>query len=425
MRTAVIGMQWGDEGKGKVVDYLLDRDYYEYVVRYNGGPNAGHTININDKTYVFHHLPSGVLHKKVENIIAAGVVIDPEILYNELAELYRNNIKPKLKIDYRANLILPYHKILDAEKNKRIGTTKRGIGPAYQSKIGREGLRIGEVISENEEVDEELLHFYLENFLKEYLEPLGLEPKESIDKTEKLLRFYLSQLSKYLADTRKILYKARKDGRCILYEGAQGILLDVDWGTYPFVTSSSTGKNGIYSGTGVDPYLDNVIGVIKAYTTRVGEGPFPSEFKDEYENIGNFLRTKGHEYGSTTRRPRRCGALDLVALRYSKELVEPDMLFVTKLDVLSGLDKIPYCVEYEINGERTSEFPVTLKELENAKSIFKFANGWKGNISQTKKWRNLPRNAKKYIGIIEEALEIPVRFVSVGPSRNQTIKKNF
>jgi adenylosuccinate synthase len=425
MRTAVIGMQFGDEGKGKVVDYLLYRDPYEYVVRYNGGPNAGHTVNVNNNIYIFHHLPSGVLHKYVENIIASGVVIDPETLFFELYEIGRENIRPKLKIDYRANLILPYHKILDAEKNKKIGTTKRGIGPAYESKIGREGLRIGEVFDEKGNVDEEFLHLYLENFVRERLEPFGLEADKNIEEIEDALKKYLTQLHEYLADTRKILYSEIRNGKNILFEGAQGILLDIDWGTYPYVTSSSTGVNGIYSGTGVNPYLDNVVGVIKAYTTRVGEGPFPSEFKDEYKELENFLRTKGYEYGSTTGRPRRCGALDLVALKYAKELVEPDMLFVTKLDVLSGLDKIPYCVEYEIDGERTSEFPSKLRELQKAKPIFEFADGWKGNISQTKKWANLPKNAKRYIRIIEETLQVPVKFISVGPSRDQTIKKIF
>jgi len=414
---AVIGTQWGDEGKGKVVDFLCEDA--DYVVRFQGGSNAGHTIKVGDEKYKFHLLPSGVVRGKT-CVIGNGVVVDPEVFLKEIDSLRKRGREPRVMVSDRANVIMPYHKILDgAEESylgkKRIGTTKRGIGPCYSDKMARKGIRVGDLL------DEELLRDKLESILpiKEKLaEIYGVRFDFDMDELVEKYTEYGRKMEPYITDTIAELSRAVREGKNILLEGAQGVMLDIDFGTYPYTTSSNTISGGACTGSGIPPKcIDEVIGVVKAYTTRVGMGPLPTELKDE---IGKHLQERGGEFGTTTGRARRCGWLDLVVLKYSVTVSGVDKIALTKLDVLDGLREVKVCVGYEYDGRMMDTVPSNIKILENVKPVYEKLNGWK-SVSGAKAFEDLPKEAKKYIKFIEEFLDIDVFLISTGAEREKTI----
>jgi len=413
----LLGLQWGDEGKGKLVDALSP--VYDVIARFQGGPNAGHSLEFNDIKHVLHLIPSGIFHPDKLNIIGNGVVIDPAVFKQEIDGLtpYAPDIAKRLVISTRANLILPTHKILDAayENNKgssKIGSTLKGIGPAYTDKIGRAGLRVGDILKDNfcqlykaaTEKHLEILNNYdfkfdLKEFEKGWFEGINLMKEFQLLNTE----YYINKL--------------RTSGKSILAEGAQGTLLDIDFGTYPFVTSSNTISAGACTGLGVSPNsIGEVYGIFKAYCTRVGSGPFPTELNDE---LGEKLRDTGKEYGSTTGRPRRCGWLDLPALKYSIMINGVTQLYMTKADVLSGFEKIKVCTSYKINGKEISEIPFENDAV--IEPLYTEFQGWDETISDIKKFAKLPSELKNYIGFIEKFCGIPITLISVGPNREETI----
>ena len=415
----VIGTQWGDEGKGKVVDYYSkDADY---VVRFQGGANAGHTIKVGQEVYKLHLTPSGVIQGKT-GVIGNGVVIDPEKLIDELNELKKRGIKPKLLISDRANIIMPYHKILDGveEKflgDKKIGTTGRGIGPCYSDKIARNGIRAIDLT--NQEILSKKLDVIIpikERIFNAY------EIHEKLDKKiilEKYIGFG-KQLNQYITQTHIELNKAIRYGKNILLEGAQGTMLDIDFGTYPFTTSSNTIAGGSSIGTGIGlRNIDEIIGIVKAYTTRVGEGPLPTELLDK---TGEFLQKNGHEYGTTTNRPRRCGWLDLVVVKHSCIISNISKLVITKLDVLNGLDNIKICIKYELDDEEIDYFPANIEDVKKCKPIYKEFKGWDQIKTDSNSLSDLPIEAQKYIKYIEKETKTPIALISIGPGRTETIE---
>ncbi len=415
---AVIGTQWGDEGKGKIVDFL-SKDV-DYVVRFQGGSNAGHTIKIGNQTFKFHLLPSGVIRGKI-GVIANGVVVDPEVLIGEVEKLKEKGIEPKLMISDRANVVMPYHKLLDGAEEtylgkKKIGTTRRGIGPCYSDKVARRGIRVGDLL------DRSVLREKLEMIVpikKNLLKIYGME-ESRIDVEDLIDRYsdYGNKIRAFVKDTTLELNRAIKEGKEILLEGAQGVMLDVDFGTYPFTTSSNTISGGACTGSGISPKLINeIIGVVKAYTTRVGSGPLPTELKDE---IGKHLQEKGGEFGTTTGRARRCGWLDLVVVKYACMICGIDKIAITKLDVLDGLKKVKICVGYDYNGETIENFPSDIRVLENIKPIYEEFDGWE-STKNVKSFEELPKSAKDYIRFIEDFLNVPVEMISVGAEREKTI----
>lgn len=414
----VIGIQWGDEGKGKIVDFLTKKAHT--VVRFQGGNNAGHTIVIDGKKYILHIIPSGILHKEKKCIIGNGVVIDPTVLISEIDNLRKKGfeINDNIFISKAAHLIMPYHIAIEKEfeKGKKIGTTGRGIGPAYTDKIARHGIRIidlyyPEVFIKKINANLSTINFLLENLYK----------AQSL-KAEEIFSQYMDygeKLSKYVADTDIIINNEIEAGRNVLFEGAQGTLLDIDHGTYPFVTSSSTIAGGVCTGAGISPLkINKIIGVMKAYTTRVGEGPFPSEIKDD---LGEFIRQTGGEYGATTGRPRRCGWLDMVALKHAVRLNGLTGLAITKLDILDGLEKIKICTGYNHNGDILDEFPKEIQILENCIPIYAELEGWNEKTSGITDFDKLPENAKKYIKTIETTLKTEVQMISTGQGREDII----
>ncbi|MGC8914418.1 MAG: adenylosuccinate synthase [Thermosulfidibacteraceae bacterium] len=421
-RIAVIGAQWGDEGKGKVVDFLAENK--DIVVRYSGGPNAGHTVVIDGKKYVLHLIPSGILRKGTLCIMGNGMVIDPDALLKEMEDLRSLGVHvdgDNLKISESAHVIMPYHKKLDFLQEKvkgggKIGTTLKGVGPCYSDKTARLGIRIGDLLDPAILRDKLRLSVAIKNVLiKEFFEEEGFDVNELY---ETALRWG-ETLKGYIANTTMMLNKAVRDDKSILYEGAQGTMLDVDHGTYPFVTSSNPTIGGIYTGCGVGfNAVDAVIGVVKAYTTRVGGGAFPTEQDNE---IGLYMREKGGEYGATTGRPRRCGWLDLVALRYASMINGMTHIAITKLDVLDGLERIKVCVAYEIDGDVTDEFPLSYSRFERAKPIYREFEGWNRPVKGIKDRRELPVNAMKYLEYIAESTGVKLFMVSTGPSREETI----
>ena len=413
----MIGTQWGDEGKGKVVDFLCEDA--DYVVRFQGGSNAGHTIKVGNEKYKFHLLPSGVVRGKT-CVIGNGVVVDPEIFLEEINSLRKRGIEPRIMVSDRANVIMPYHKILDgAEESylgkKRIGTTKRGIGPCYSDKIARKGIRVADLLDEN------LLRDKLESIfpIKEKLaEIYGVRFDFDIDELVEKYTEYGRKMEPYVTDTIAELNRAIREGKNILLEGAQGVMLDVDFGTYPYTTSSNTISGGACTGSGIPPKcIDEVIGVVKAYTTRVGMGPLPTELKDE---IGKHLQERGGEFGTTTGRARRCGWLDLVVLKHSITISGVDKIALTKLDVLDGLREVKVCVGYEYDGRIMDTVPSNIRILENVKPVYEKLDGWK-SVSGATTFENLPREAKNYIKFIEEFLDTEVFLVSTGAEREKTI----
>lgn len=421
----VVGSQWGDEGKGKITDLLSEEA--DIIVRYQGGCNAGHTVVKGDKQFIFHLIPSGILHKGVKCLIGNGVVIDPESLLQEIENLKKKNIEidDNLFIDFKAHVVLPYHKTLDEIKElkrgeDKIGTTKRGIGPAYADKITRTGIRMIDLI------DEKLLPKKLENNLNEKdaifgklygLKIFNQEKKDILKKH----REYGQLLKKYVTDVSLYLNQAINEEKNILFEGAQGTLLDIDHGTFPYVTSSNPIAGGACIGTGVGPTkIDRVMGITKAYTTRVGRGPFPTEMQGKLEES---TRQKGGEFGATTGRPRRCGWFDAVLVNYAVRINGMDSMVLTKIDVLSDFDKIKICTSYKYHGETIKEFPVNLEILENCIPVYEEMEGWKGDISQITKYEDLPQQLTAYIKRIEELVKTKVVIVSVGPKRSQTIAR--
>lgn len=419
----VIGSQWGDEGKGKVVDVFSAKS--DYVVRYQGGANAGHTLIVNGHKTILHLIPSGILHPNTKCIIGPGVVLDAETLVQEIEALQKAghlSDPSQLIISESCTVLMPYHRKLDQMreeklKNEKIGTTGKGIGPAYEDRASRRAILVGDLF--NEKTLQSKLERSLEekNFLlKNLYESEGFEISEMMTR----LKTYAEKLSPYrVRDTSLIIHKALKQGKKVLFEGAQGTLLDLLHGTYPFVTSSSTIAGSACIGTGIGPgKIKKVIGITKAYTTRVGSGPFPTELTDE---IGKTLRDQGHEYGSTTGRERRCGWLDLVALKYAIRINGITNISFMKIDVLSGLESINVCTGYELNGEVTDEFPISVDGLESIKPVYKTLPGWTEDLSQMTSLEALPKNAKDYIQFVSNELATPIDVVSVGPGREQTL----
>lgn len=414
----VLGIQWGDEGKGKLVDFLTKKAHM--VVRFQGGNNAGHTIVIEGKKYILHIVPSGILHTGKKCVIGNGVVIDPAVFIFELDNLRKNGfeINDNIFISKAAHLIMPYHIAIEKqfEKDKKIGTTGRGIGPAYTDKIARHGVRVIDLFDSETLMQKINLNLYTINFLLENL--YKTEPLNAEDIYNQYLQ-YGERLSKYVVDTDIIINNEIDAGSNILFEGAQGTLLDIDHGTYPFVTSSSTIAGGVCTGAGVSPLkINRIIGVMKAYTTRVGEGPFPSEIKDA---LGECLRQRGGEYGATTGRPRRCGWLDMVALKHAVRLNGLTGIAITKLDILDDFDKIKICTAYKFKGTTLDEFPKEMHILENCEPVYVEFDGWKKKTSRIRNFENLPENAKRYISEIERILKTEAQMISVGQGREDTI----
>jgi adenylosuccinate synthase len=419
--AVVVGAQWGDEGKGKIVDLLSEN--FKIVARYQGGANAGHTVIIQDKKYILHLIPSGILHPHVECVIGNGVVIDPVALMEEIRLLESEGIKVqgRLWISQKAHLIMPYHKLLDTaseekEGANRIGTTGRGIGPAYVDKANRKGIRIVDLL------DRETFEQKLRRNVKEKNELLNkIYQKISLD-VEEIIKEYLhfdQIIDPYIKDVSIYLNNAIDLGKSVLLEGAQGTLLDVDHGTYPFVTSSNPVSGGACIGVGIGPgKITEVLGVMKAYTTRVGAGPFPTELLDRE---GEFLRREGQEFGATTGRPRRCGWFDAVVARYAIRINGINSLAITKLDVLDKLESIKVCTGYRYNGKVLTEFPTEARILQNCEAIYESLPGWKQSTGEIKNWNNLPPIARQYLEYLETVTKVPVKIISVGSKRSQTI----
>jgi len=416
----LLGAQWGDEGKGKATDLLGDR--VDYVVRYQGGNNAGHTVVIGDQKYALHLLPSGILSPNVVPVIGNGVVIDPGVLLTEIKGLNERGIDTsKLKISTNAHLITPYHRTIDkvSERflgNSKIGTTGRGIGPAYADKINRIGIRIQDLF------DPSILQQKIEGALRDKNQVLIKVFNRKGLEVEEVLKEYLEYaeiLAPYIADTGLLLNKALDVGKNVLLEGSQGTLLDVDHGTYPFVTSSNPTAGGACTGSGIGPTrISRVIGIVKAYTTRVGSGPFPTELFDE---DGEKLRTIGGEIGVTTGRARRCGWYDAPIARYAVRVNGLTDFFLTKLDVLTGWEKIPVCVAYEVDGKRVEELPASQSDFHHAKPIYEYLPGWSENITKARTFEELPANARAYVKYLEEISGAPMSAIGVGPGRDETI----
>jgi len=416
----LLGAQWGDEGKGKATDLLGDR--VDYVVRYQGGNNAGHTVVIGDQKYALHLLPSGILSPNVIPVIGNGVVIDPAVLLTEIKGLNERGIDTsKLKISTNAHLITPYHRTIDKVSERflgksKIGTTGRGIGPAYADKINRIGIRVQDLFDPSilRQKIEAALHDKNQILIKVFNRK-GITVDEVLDE----YLGYAQILKPYVVDTALLLDQALKSGKNVLLEGSQGTLLDVDHGTYPFVTSSNPTAGGASTGSGIGPTkITRVIGILKAYTTRVGSGPFPTEL---FDADGDALRKIGGEVGVTTGRNRRCGWFDAPIARYAVRVNGLTDFFLTKLDVLTGWEKIPVCVAYEVDGVRVEELPASQTDFHHAKPIYEYLPGWKENISKAKSVEDLPNNAKEYVKFLEKVSGAPISAIGVGPGRDETI----
>jgi adenylosuccinate synthase len=415
----VVGAQWGDEGKGKIVDVLSEN--VDIVARYQGGPNAGHTVVLGEKEYVFHMLPAGILHENVICVIGNGAVIDPAALMDEIRQITTLgiSIKGRLLISHSAHLIMPYHKLLDKlseQGENKIGTTGRGIGPAYIDKFMRIGIKIVDLL------DREILSSKLKRNIEQknlLLQKVYAAQELDVDQIIQEYREFDEQIDEYVTDTAWYLNSALREGKKILAEGAQGSLLDVDHGTYPFVTSSNPTSGGACIGLGIPPTaIRSVIGVVKAYATRVGQGPFPTEMSAE---MNVHLREKGGEYGATTGRPRRCGWFDAVSTRYAAMVNGIDRICITKLDILSGFDEIKVCVGYEYNGKSLKTFPTDISSLKKIRPVYESFAGWMTPIADVASYDALPANARKYLETISELTGTQLWIVSLGARRDKTI----
>ncbi|MEK5445099.1 adenylosuccinate synthase [Fredinandcohnia sp. FSL W7-1320] len=417
--VVVVGTQWGDEGKGKITDFLSEQA--EVVARYQGGNNAGHTIVFNGETYKLHLIPSGIFYSEKICVIGNGMVVDPKALVKELAYLHDKGVQTdNLRISNRAHVILPYHIKLDELEEEykginKIGTTKKGIGPAYMDKASRVGIRIADLL-DREVFEEKLSHNLTEKnrlFEKVY-ETQGFTLEDIVDEYYE----YGQQIVQYVCDTSVVLNDALDDGRRVLFEGAQGVMLDIDQGTYPFVTSSNPVAGGVTIGSGVGPTkINSVVGVSKAYTTRVGDGPFPTELNDE---IGHQIREVGREYGTTTGRPRRVGWFDAVVVRHARRVSGVTDLSLNSIDVLTGIETLKICVAYRHKGELIEEYPASLKVLAECEPVYEEFPGWTEDITGVKKLEELPENARNYVERISQLTGIPLSVFSVGPDRTQT-----
>jgi adenylosuccinate synthase len=421
--VVIVGMQWGDEGKGKIVDLLGPA--FDGVVRYQGGHNAGHTVRFRDRHFSLHLIPSGVLRPEMQCALGNGMVISPEAFLAEAGRLEEAGVRfdDRLFVSNRAHVLLPIHAALDQAREEargdgRIGTTSRGIGPAYESKSGRHGLRMCDLsapdLLERLEV--------LVSRLGAELAHLGADAPPSPASLAESCRVWAESLAPRLADTERLINGWIAGGKSVLFEGAQGALLDIDHGTYPFVTSSNSTAGGACTGTGVPPTrIDGALGVLKAYSTRVGGGPFPGELSGE---IAEFLRSRGNEYGTTTGRPRRCGWMDTVVARYAQVLNGVDAIALTKLDVLDDFDQIPVCVGYRLGGEVVRDFPCDLASLEAAEPVFETFPGWKRSTVGIVDEADLPREAREYIAFLEEEIGVPMPLISTGPRREETLVRD-
>jgi adenylosuccinate synthase len=415
----VVGAQWGDEGKGKLVDVLAERA--DWVVRYQGGANAGHTVHIGDDTFILHQIPSGILHTGVHCAIGNGVVLDPETLFTEIDQLVGDgvDVEGRLYVSDRAHLVLPYHKLLDGESSsasREIGTTGRGIGPAYEDKAGRRGIRVSDLRHPERlagQVERGVAHANAQ------LAGFGAAERADVASTLRALDAAAPRLLPLAADVGLLVHRAIAAGASVLLEGAQGSLLDVDHGTYPYVTSSSTTAGGAAVGAGIAASaIQGVLGVVKAYTTRVGNGPLPTELEDE---AADELRRLGNEFGATTGRPRRCGWFDAVVVRYAARVNGLTGLAVTKLDVLDSFDRLALCTGYEIEGEACTDFPGDPIALERASPRYEWMEGWRQPTSGVRTIDDLPAAARRYLERIESLVEAPIAYVSVGTRRDQII----
>ena len=417
--VVVVGTQWGDEGKGKITDFLSANA--EVIARYQGGDNAGHTIVIDGKKFKLHLIPSGIFFSEKISVIGNGVVINPKSLVKELAYLHEEGVTTdSLRISDRAHVILPYHIELDrlqeeSKGDNKIGTTIKGIGPAYMDKAARVGIRIADLL--DRDVFAERLRINLEEKNRQFTKLYDAEPLSFDDIFEEYYE-YGQQIKQYVTDTSVILNDALDNGKRVLFEGAQGVMLDIDQGTYPFVTSSNPVAGGVTIGSGVGPSkIDKVVGVCKAYTSRVGDGPFPTELFDE---VGDRIREVGHEYGTTTGRPRRVGWFDSVVMRHSRRVSGITNLSLNSIDVLSGLDTVKICVAYDLDGERIDHYPASLEQLKRCKPIYEELPGWSEDITGVRHLDELPENARNYVRRVGELVGVRISTFSVGPDRDQT-----
>lgn len=419
--TVLVGAQWGDEGKGKIIDVLTEDA--DLIVRYQGGNNAGHTVKIGDKKYVLHLVPSGILRDNKRCVIGNGVVVDPIALLAELDGLVAQGIDigGRFFVSDRAHLVIPFHRALDEarealrRKEEKIGTTKRGIGPCYGDKVSRVGLRVGDMLEPD-------FAMRLGQRLEECNRVLGALGADPLDEKEVVNQYAEAapRVAPYVADSVTMVNQAVKAGQSILFEGAQGTMLDIDFGTYPFVTSSNSTAGGACCGTGIAPHrVDRVIGVIKAYTTRVGEGPFPTELTDE---IGALLGREGAEFGATTGRPRRCGWFDAVVARYAAMINGVDHWAMTKLDVLDSLPKIRICTMYECEGKTLDTVPSNIRRLDGCKPVYEEVDGWQCSTKEVTRFEDLPDNARRYVDRLCELTGVPLGLLSVGPARSSTLR---
>lgn len=424
MIIVIIGAQWGDEGKGKVVDLLADR--FDIVARYQGGHNAGHSVYVGEKAFVLRLLPSGIIHEDKICVLGNGMVIDPKAFFEEVDQMANQGISvtpERLKVSSRAHLIMPYHRALDHTSeerlgNEKIGTTLRGIGPAYEDKAGRRGIRVSDALSP------EVLRMRIERNLEEANRIIVLygQPPLYADEIYNEVSALVDRLRPFVNETSHFLSEARKQNKKILLEGAQATLLDVDHGTYPFVTSSNPTAGGASVGAGIPPHhISGVLGIVRTYATRVGEGPFPTEMLDEEENIADLIRQRGNEYGSVTRRPRRCGWFDAVATRYAAELNGFNSVALTKLDVLDALEEIKVCIGYEIDGKRVDTFPAVSQDLRQIVPVYETLEGWKTETLGVTKLEDLPEKARRYVEFLSAAIGVEIGLISTGPERDQTI----
>lgn len=424
MIIVIIGAQWGDEGKGKVVDLLADR--FDLVARYQGGHNAGHSVYVGDKAFVLRLLPSGIIHPGKICVLGNGMVIDPKAFFEEVDQMRAQGIDispERLKVSSRAHLIMPYHRALDHTSeerlgNEKIGTTLRGIGPAYEDKAGRRGIRVSDALSP------ETLKMRIERNLEEANRIIVLYGQQPLraDEIYNEISPLIERLRPFVCETSHFLSDARKANQKILLEGAQATLLDVDHGTYPYVTSSNPTAGGASVGAGIPPHhISGVLGIVRTYATRVGEGPFPTEMIDVEENMADLIRQRGNEYGSVTRRPRRCGWFDAVATRYAAELNGFDSIALTKLDVLDALKEIKVCVGYEVEGKRIETFPAVSHDLRIIKPVYEVLDGWESETVGITDFDRLPDKAKEYVRFLSDQIGVEIGLISTGPERDQTI----